>query len=363
MASLVKCDPSFILQQNLPQTDTMAGKGKDPEVRDVLAIDGTNLSQDELRNLKQIASPPAIARPGKKKGRKKTGLPPVHIITDPMELSGLNENEREGFSKIYGTGTSGDPKETVQGTDQEPRDEVPSKEKIEKLIADNGKLKKKNGEISEERTKLNKDLAAMEKRFEKKLAENNELQEEVKNLKQELKKAETALSKASKAPNADVRKDQRMEKLRDDLADATKKLKKETSEKNALHKEHEECLRSLEDARSEIESLKARIEEMGSGVPDTAADTCSTPSSGTVIRVSESVLESELFTSSRYRMTLARDGRSMTFSADIEGKIPCADCRIAIPKLAILLPFTGRSEYTARTTDGTTYVIDLRKRI
>ena len=68
------------------------------------------------------------------------------------------------------------------------------------------------------------------------------------------------------------------------------------------------------------------------------------------------MLESELFRDRKYRVRLARSGRTMLFTPDVEEAVVCSDGSIDLPKLAGMVQFAGEVEDEAVVRGGSEIV-------
>lgn len=358
--------------------------------------DNRGLNATEQEYLSKLTSQPEKEpakgkdRKGKKaKDDKSPPKKPVRTRSSLGKMNGLSDKEKADLEKIDGvsppptrkpSSKEEPPSEKPVEDKGEPADVKKLQKKIDELKEKNEDLREKNRAISKEKTEVKNKLSKMTERFESKRKELEKFKKdaaiEKSNLAAQLKEARAeadGLRKAKDKPSSPADKDvkeleSRLQAAKDDLDQAEADLKKIQSEdgkrikalEERAEKAEEERDKALEDltiAKNTIEGLKdtvSDLESKGGTVPSDAI-----ASSGIVRRTSETTLESDLFTDGRYRMVLSRDGRSITFSADIEGKVVNIDGMVNIPRLPSLVPFDGIAEYTANSVDGKTYVMNL----
>lgn len=273
-------------------------------------------------------------------------------IEAPAEGMNLSPEEMEQYMKA--TGRSRGP----SVSSEEGR--VPQKVHEDAVNELNGKIQElqtKLDEVKEDRNSIRDERDDYKKRFEKK--------------QEDLDNANTAIQQL-RSENSGLRNEN--SDLRSDLNEARKQKTPSSDSVKAekLAKYVKELEEKLKDARGEVEDLKSKLGESESRVGELSellekgrfepapVEPARGPA-GKVIRSAPEILESDLFTESRYTIWLSRDGHTMRIVPDVEGRALCEDRRITLPRLRILLPYDGKSEYEAYPDDGAGIVLSLRR--
>lgn len=283
-------------------------------------------------------------------GRAKGGRKGIGIEA-PTEGMNLSPEEMEQY--LRATGRSRGPSvssEEGKVSQKVHEDKVAELEKkIDGLQSKLDEVKKEKETIREQRDDYKdrfedkqKDLDAANATIEQLKTDNSKLRGDNSKLQSDLNEA-----RKQKTPSADSVK---AEKLARDVKNLEDKLR---------------------DARNEVEDLKSKLKESESRVrelsellensrPEPVPAEPAREPVGKVIRSAPEILESDLFTESRYTIWLSRDGHTMRIAPDVEGRALCKDRRMTLPRLRLLLPYDGREEYEAYPDDGAGIVLSLR---
>lgn len=289
-----------------------------------------------------------------KKTKPKRNGPDLSRL-DEADLGNLSEEEKAQFLMAAGK----KPRITAsEGTvSQKAHDDAVNglKEKISSL---DGKLT----ETKEELAGVRKERDDYKDRFGKKLDEIKTLTEENEGLKSRnrelsdrIKDLEDKLKRKAEETEV-VRDDAEIERLSNEVDGLKAKLKSKEDECETLESERASLISEKEELEGEIRNLREfRIE---TATVDTAVDTGS-QTEEKVRRTSPTTFESVLFTDRKYLVRLARSGRTISFTPDVEGAALCVDGTIKLPRLAELVPFNGETDYDAVIRDGSEIVVVL----
>ena len=204
----------------------------------------------------------------------------------------------------------------------EPDEKLASlREKLEKSESNNDKLRRKNGELSNELAKVRSKADALAAYAENLASENAALRKKISSSPKSMEAAETRIAALS-AENSDLQR----ETIR--LRSVISVMEKE---KDALD--------------AEIKKLRSDTEKLKAGIP--AAEIA-----GRIDRISGAEFRSDLFRGPRYEVKIAKDGSYMTFKADIEGAVICKRETISLPDLPDLIGFQGPKSYDAYQYGG-----------
>lgn len=274
---------------------------------------------------------------------------------DATALSNLSEEERAQYLKATGQNQR---ITASEGTVSQKTHEDAVKELKEKISTLDTKLT----EAKEDLTAVRGERDEYKGRFEKKLEEiktltddNDELKSRNRELSDKVQDLEGKLKKRAEETEV-VRDDAEIERLSKEVDGLKAKLKSKEDECETLESEKASLISEKEGLEREIRNLR----ESGTEAVDvdTAAETKPQPEEK-VRRTSPTTFESELFTDQKYLVRLARSGRTISFTPDVEGAAICVDKTISLPKLADLVPFRGETEYDTVVRDGSEIVVVL----
>ena len=218
------------------------------------------------------------------------------------------------------------------------------KEKMDKLQQKYEKLEQKEASTRADNKTLKSDLSKMEKSYNSTKTKMEVLEANYKTLHDSYEKIDKEL-KALRKSGGDVSgelaaKDKEIESL-------NKEIKKKDKDIAALNS-------SIADAEEEIDGLKKEIEELKESQKETDVPEEERKGDSNVItRISETGFRSDIFTGTRYKVSLSRDCSYMTFKVDILVSARCVNNTIDLPKVSKYLPFNGTKDYTAESlADG-----------
>ena len=80
---------------------------------------------------------------------------------------------------------------------------------------------------------------------------------------------------------------------------------------------------------------------------------------GVVRRSTATRFDSDIFTDGKYLVRLARNGRSISFTPDVEGSAICIGGGIELPRMRDIIPFQGMKEYEAVVKDNSEILVIL----
>lgn len=272
-------------------------------------------------------------------------------IEAPMEEMNLSPEEMEQYRRATGR-PRGPSVSSEDGKVSQKVHEDTVKELNEKIQ----ELQAKLDEVKEERNSFRDEREDYKKRFEKKQedldganttiqqlrTENSGLRNENSDLRSDLNEA-----RKQKTPSSDAVK---AEKLAKDVKELEEKLKEAQNE--------------VEDLKTKLGESESRVGELSELLEKSRLEPAPVEPArgpvGKVIRSAPEILESDLFSESRYTIWLSRDGHTLKITPDVEGRALCEDRRMTLPRLRLLLPYDGRAEYEAYR-DGSGIILSLRR--
>lgn len=274
---------------------------------------------------------------------------------DESALDNLSEAEKEQF--LIASGRK--PKITTpEGTVSQKAHEDAVNELKDKI----SNLDTKLSETKDELASVRGEKDDYKSRFDRKLEENRALEEENEGLKTRNRELSDKVQdldgklKRRAEETVVVRDDAEIKRLGKEVEGLKTKLKSKEDEYEALESENASLKAGIDDLEKEIQALReSKVESMsleGEGeIRLSAAER--------VRRTSPTTFESALFTDKKYLVKLARSGRTISFTPDVEGAAVCVDGTIRLPRLADLVPFDGETEYDTMIRDGSEIVVVL----
>lgn len=274
---------------------------------------------------------------------------------DESVLGNLSDEEKAQF--LIASGKK--PRITTpEGTVSQKVHEDAVNDLKEKISALEGKLT----ETKEELASVRSERDDYKDRFERKLDDCKALEEDNDGLKSRNRELDSKVQdlegklKKKAEETVVVRDDAEIRRLGKEVDGLKAKLKSKEDECEALESENASLVSEKEDLEEEIRILRESRAETVFMEPD--IETVS-PSEVKVRRTSPITFESALFTDRKYLVKLARSGRTISFTPDVEGAADCKKGAIKLPRLAELLPFDGETEYDTMIKDGSEIVVVL----
>lgn len=270
---------------------------------------------------------------------------PQNLIRDEVpSMDNLSEEEMSHFRMARGATRGGSIRSSEGTVSQKAHDD-----EVGQLRERISGLEAKLEESKEELSKVREERDSYKGRFETKLEENKGLAEENESLKASKRQL---LDRVSDLEGKLSRKAEEVEVVRDDA-----EIERLGKENDGLRSKLRESEAKREELEAEVAELNSKIESFESTEPEKSdektGDTIEAVGVvGRIRRTSPTTMESELFTGQKYRVMLARSGRTISFTPDVEGAAVCSDGRIELPKLAQLVPFSGEAEYETILKNG-----------
>ena len=279
---------------------------------------------------------------------KKNGPNLSGINIDEMNLS---DDEKEQLQKLSGKQTGAKP--TNPTVSQKVHEDAINE--LKERISD---LESKIDEIKEDRTKIREERDDYKTRFETKVDENKKLSSDLDDLKgknrdlsDRVGELENALKKKA-AETVVVRDDAEVERLNKENDGLKEKLKKSEEQRESLESEVTALQTRVDSMKSEIDDLLNRNYVTGEIHVELEQNQM-----GTVRRSTATRFESDLFDDGKYLVRLARNGRSISFTPDVEGSAICIGGGIELPRLKDLVPFQGIRECKAIVRNGSEIMV------
>ena len=295
-------------------------------------------------------------------------------------LANLSDSERDAFLKASG-------KKAGMSVPEGTENQTVSKVKYDTDMAElKAKLKKKDDKITE----LEKDRETLRDERDTYKNKNETLSG---NLASE--KGTTArLTKELREANdtiADLRKDLKAKdavpkETPGKISDTQKKIDKLESERKTLDKDLKEAQEKITNLEADLAGKNATIDTLRETIgkhddevkrleeiiqskneeiqrlkerPDLTEEQMSASEGVSITRVSETKLFSETLSDGRYDIKLAKSGRYMLISPNVEGLAVCVEHSIVLPRLQELLPYKGPKAYQMNDVGNNIWRVEL----
>ncbi len=294
----------------------------------------------------------------KSKVRGPKGTPNAIIGGNGDRFEGLSEDERKQMLAMTGSGVSANtPLQPTMSVD------------------DPGALKKRNGELVQERDKLKEDL-------EKAKKDLDGAKTELKDVKGKLATADRNLDtnrRTNSGLNDELEtKKNRIKELTDENNSLKDEVKRLQSGRPDAHERYNEKtfseldrqIKALKEEKAELEGnvtalkedvrkatgerdgFKAEAERFEGELNALKEEIEVERTAVSVTRDDERTLSSSRFEDGNYDVRLGADLSYMTFRKDPDGKALCWGKRIFLPKLKAYVPFEKKTKYAGEEIDG-----------